>query len=185
MPLEDLVEEIGVLAVYVLDANDPLAAAHSDPREPQYSGGYQRYVNTILYRVRLVYYGQDRGLVRDARVQETVGGMLDRSRGLYPFVGSEFFRTGTLQDWRKFDDLSVAFGVAGISLSRGLTDLANFAAFIWRGGGGLVPTPVPTPKGHVGPTVTVRLGGGFEDQRRRSESAAPALPPKDIKLPPR
>lgn len=184
IPLDDLVEEIGVLAVHVLDANDPLAVEHTDLREPQYSLGYQRYVDSALFRVRLVYYGQDRQLIHDAEISTSVKGILERSRGLYPFVGEEFFRGGSLQNWRRFDDQSVAFGVAGISLSRALTDLANFAAYIWHGGGGLVPTPVPTPEGHVGPTVTVTLGGGFEEHRRPSESAAPALPPRDIKLPP-
>ncbi|MCP4898387.1 MAG: hypothetical protein GY906_15545, partial [bacterium] len=70
------------------------------------------------------------------------------------------------------------------SLSRALTDLANLAAFVWHGGGGLVPTPVPTPKGHVGATVTLSLGGGFEDQRGRSGTGAPPMPRSEIKLPP-
>ena len=65
MALEDLVEEMGVLAVHVLDANDPLAVAHSDPREPEYSQAYQRYVDTILYlnrRRNAVLRGPFRGL---------------------------------------------------------------------------------------------------------------------------
>ena len=37
VPLEDLVEEIGLLAVFVLDANDPLAVVHDDSREAEYS----------------------------------------------------------------------------------------------------------------------------------------------------
>ena len=52
IPLADLVEELGVLAVRTLDLNDPLAVVHADEREPAYTAGYQRYVETILDRVR-------------------------------------------------------------------------------------------------------------------------------------
>jgi hypothetical protein len=181
VPLEDLVEELGVLAVLVLDANDPLAAAHGDPREPRYAHSYLRYVESVQYRVRLVYYGQNDGLIHEARLEESIGATLDRSRNLYPFIGDEFFRTGSLRDWRSFDDRSVAFGVAGISLSRALTDLANFSAFVWKSGGGLIPKPRPTPTGHVGETVT--LSGGFRDGSAPS-GGKPVMPRGRLALPP-
>jgi hypothetical protein len=105
-----------------------------------------------------------------------------RSRELYPYVGEEFYRTGRLRDWRDFDDRSVAFGVAAIALSRGLTDVANFTSYIWHYGGGRVPTPRPTPEGHVGPTVTLTLERGFEDRERR-DRGEPAMPPSRLVLP--
>jgi len=183
VPLEDLVEELGVLAVRVLDANDPLAVVHDDSLEPTYAAAYQAYVDAVRNRLRLVYYGQNRQLVYGGRVEASVEAILQRSRIFYPFLGAEFYRTGSLRDWRELDDRSVAFGVAGVSLSRGLTDLANFAAYVWVHGGGRVPTPVPTPAGHVGPTVTRVLGGGFPD-RKRSEDGAPVMPTSKIVLPP-
>jgi hypothetical protein len=109
---------------------------------------------------------------------------LARSESLYPFVGEEFFRTGELRDWRTLDDRSVTFGVAGVSLSRALTDFANLVAFIWHRGGGQIPTPLPTPLGHVGPTITkARLDGGFPD-RDGPGRGAPAMPKRRINLPP-
>jgi hypothetical protein len=183
VPLAELVEELGVLAVRVLDANDPLAASHDDALEPTYAGMYQAYVDSVRPRLRLVYYGQDRQLIDGGRINGSIGAILERSRGLYPFLGAEFYRTGSLRGWQELDDRSVAFGVAGVSLSRGLTDLANFAAYIWRAGGGMVPTPRPTPTGHVGPTVTLTLEGGFpeRDQPGRGESV---MPQKKLILPP-
>jgi len=183
VPLPDLVEELGVLAVRVLDANDPLAVAHSDALEPTYAGSYQAFVDSMRGRLRLVYYGQDRQLVYGQRVDGSIGAILDRSRTLYPFLGAEFYRTGSLRNWRELDDRSVAFGVAGVSLSRGLTDLANFAAYVWNSGGGFVPTPLPTPTGHVGPTVTRTLGGGFPNRDER-ERGAPVMPESKLVLPP-
>jgi hypothetical protein len=185
IPLEDLVEEVGVLAVLTLDANDPLAVAHNDPREPEYSGAYEAYVSSVRGRVRLVYYGQDRALLEHRSLTQTVDHAFARSRELYPFVGAEFYRTGVLRNWRQLDDRSVAFGVAAVSLSRGLTDLANFTAFIWQRGGGQVPTPVPTPEGHVGETVTLvpALEGGFP-ARDRERNGTPMMPPSEIRLPP-
>jgi hypothetical protein len=183
VPLADLVEELGVLAVRVFDANDPLAVGHHDALEPNYAGSYQRYVDSVRDRLRLVYYGQDPALIRGHRVDGAIRAIFDRSRTLYPFLGEEFYRTGELRGWRDLDDRSVAFGVAGVSLSRGLTDLANFAAYVWDVGGGLVPPPRPTPTGHVGPTVTLTLEGGFPDRQRpgRGESV---MPRKKIVLPP-
>ncbi len=183
IPLEDLVEELGVLAVSVLDANDPLAVGHDDRREPQYAAAYGAYVDAALGRVRLVYYGEDAELVRRRLVAPTVTRALARSRQLYPFIGSEFFRTGSLRDWRSFDDLSVAFGVAAVCLSRAMTDVANFGAYVWKQGGGLVPTPVPTPQGHVGPTVRLSLDGGFPDRAER-DRGAPVMPSPGLILPP-
>ena len=183
VPLEQLVEELGVLAVLVLDSNDPLAVVHDDGRENAYSAAYQSYVDSILGRVRLVFYGQSRDLITRGRIDTTVRAAFERSRSLYPFVGQEFYRTGELRDWRTLDDRAVTFGVAAVALSRGLTDYANFAGFIWKQGGGRVPTPRPTPLGHVGPTITTALEGGFPDRENR-DKGEPVMPPSSINLPP-
>jgi len=183
VPLSQIVEELGQLAVRVADANDPLAIGRGDPREPYYRAGYEQYVETILPRVEMVYYGQDPGIVRQGRLDAFVTGVVNRSRSWYPLIGEEFYRTGHLRDWRTFDDRSVAFGIAGVSLSHALTDMANLASYIWGAGGGLVPTPLPTPVGHVGPTITVGLAGGFPE-RRQQQHGAPAMPVSRIKLPP-
>jgi hypothetical protein len=133
--------------------------------------------------VRLVYYGQDRELFSGGAFNNTVAAAMARSESLYPFVGEEFYRTGELRNWRALDDRSVTFGVAGVSLSRALTDFANLAAFIWHRGGGQIPTPLPTPLGHVGPTITkAQLGGGFPE-RNEPGRGAPAMPKSSIKLP--
>ncbi|HPA81249.1 MAG TPA: hypothetical protein PLS95_10585 [Thermoanaerobaculales bacterium] len=182
VPLDDLVEEMGVLAVRVLDAADPLAASHADPREPRYAAAYVAYVDSIRDRLRLVYYGQDAKLIDRLDPAGSVAGVLERSRSLYPRLGDEFYRTGSLRDWRSFDDRSVAFGVTAISLSRGLTDLANFASYVWRLGGGRIPTPRPTPAGHIGPTVTLTLEGGFPG-RDRPANGAPVMPVSSLALP--
>ena len=183
IPLDDLVEEIGVLAVRVIDASDPLAVEHVDPQEPLYAKAYLQYVDSVRARLRLVYYGQDPGLIYRNDVSGAIATVITRSSELYPWVGEEVFRTGSLRDWRTFDDRSVAFGVAAISLSRALTDLANFTSYVWRFGGGRVPTPRPTPIGHVGPTVTLPLEGGFP-QRDKPGRGEPAMPRSKIELPP-
>ncbi len=181
-PLADLVEQLGTLAVLVCDANDPLAVADSDPREPRYAMGWLRYGESVRGRVRIVYYGQEPVLLDQGDLDAFIGQVLARSRELYPFVGDEFFRTGTLRSWTAIDDRSVAFGVAGISLSHAMTDLANLATWIWVEGGGARPTPLPTPVGHKGPTVTVILGGGLPD-RDRPKAGQPALPPAHLRIP--
>ena len=183
VPLEEWVEEIGVLAVRVLDASDPLAVQHWDPQEPRYAAAYMEYVDTLHDRMRLVYYGQDERLIYDHDLENAVTHAMSRGAELYPRVGEEFFRTGQLRDWRTLDDRSVAFGVAAISLSWALTDLANFTSYVWHYGGGQIPTPRPTPIGHVGRTVTLPLEGGFPE-RNLPGRGEPAMPPSRIQLPP-
>jgi hypothetical protein len=184
IPLDDLVEEVGVLAVRVLDANDPLAVAHDDPREVRYARDYAIYVDSVRGRLRLVYYGPAGGSRGAGGVETIVDDALLRSRDLYPFVGAEFFRSGSFRSWQTFDDRSVAFGVAAVSLSRAMTDLANLARMVWGQGGGLVPPPVPTPRGHVGPTVIpAPLEGGFPGRERESRGR-PVMPRSEIVLPP-
>ncbi len=183
LPLEELVEELGVLAVHALDANDPLAVAHFDPREPHYAAAYLAYADSIRYRVRLVYYGQDADLIYRGRLPTAISTTIDRSGKLYPFVGDEFYRMGKLRDWRTFDDKSVAFGVAAICMSRGMTDLINLVAYIWHSGGGKVPTPRPTPEGRLDRTMTL-LGGGFPEEREKKQRGRPVLPQSKIVLPP-
>ena len=183
VPLADLVEEIGVLSVLVLDVNDPLAAIHDDPREASYAAAYQSYVNSVLKKLRLVYYGQNHDLIYRGAITATIDSAFARSGSLYPFIGEEFYRTGELRDWRVLDDRSVTFGVAGVSLSRALTDLANIVSYVWRQGGGRVPTPRPTPLGHVGPTITRSLEGGFP-KRDAPGRGEPAMPRSSIQLPP-
>lgn len=184
VPLEELVEELGVLAVYALDANDPLAVAHGDRREPFYAASYLLYADSIRHRIRLVYYGQSRDLIYGRRLDTAIKLAFERTRKLYPFVGDEFYRGGSMRDWRGFDDKSVAFGVAAICLSRGMTDVANLAAYVWHGGGGKVPEPSPTPEGQLDRTVTVVLGGGFPAERERQQRGRPAMPSGRIMLPP-
>ena len=136
----------------------------------------------LIYR--LVFYGQDRTLLQSGALDSTIEAALARSNSLYPFVGEEFYRTGELRNWRTLDDRSVTFGVAGVSLSRALTDLVNLVALVWHKGGGQVPTPLPTPLGHVGPTITkAQLGGGFPE-RDKPGRGAPAMPKSSISLPP-
>jgi len=185
IPLDDFVEELGVLAVRVIDANDPLAVSHDDPREARYAHAYQQYVDSALGRFRLVYYGWDSRLMTDDDPERVIGEAFTRSRELYPFVGEEFYRTGRLRSWKDFDDKSVAFGVGGVALSRGLTDFANICAWVWAGGGGYVPPPIPTPRGHRGPTVTLapKLGSGFEG-RDKPKRGAPVMGAGGVTLPP-
>ncbi len=183
VPLRDLVRELGTLAVLVADANDPLAVTHTDPRESSYAGSYQDYADSILDRVRVVYYGRDPRLVGRGQLDDFVGTTLNRSRSWYSLLGEEFYRTGSLRDWRTFDDRSVAFGIAGVSLSHAMTDMANLAAWVWGSGGGLVPTPLPTPAGHRGPTIVVSLDGGFPE-RNQPKRGAPVMPTSKIQLPP-
>jgi len=186
IPLGDLVEELGILSVLALRANDPLAVSHADRRERLYRQAYSAYTFSILDRVRLVYYGPGGTSIGNSGYPEMVArSAMRRSREFYPFVGEEFYRGGALRNWREFDDRSIAFGVAAISLSHGMTDFINLCRWVWKQGGGQVVPPRPTPVGHKGPVIipAPRLKKGFE-KIKKTRKGAPALPEKGLKLPP-
>ena len=62
--------------------------------------------------------------------------VLDRSRTLYPLIGSEYKRVGRVDGQKLFDDRSTAFAVAALSFSHALTDSAAVLRDIWLRSGG-------------------------------------------------
>ena len=61
---------------------------------------------------------------------------LQRGRDFYPRVGDEYRRIGYGPGARGFDDRSTAFGVAAISFSHAITDVARVLRYVWMAGGG-------------------------------------------------
>jgi len=136
-PFDEIVHQLGVVAHYVADANNPLGASADDPREAEYYADFDRYLDAAEPRLPLVYYGAMPGLERREDVSPLVAATLARSRGLYPLVGREYRRIGFASGVGRFDDRSTAFGVASLAFSHAVTDVARALRWVWlRAGGG-------------------------------------------------
>lgn len=126
-PMHAVVEQLGILAHLVGDANNPFhvsgtnATAHAD---------FERYFEMRMRKFPLVDYGRERNL----RLGPYVDGMLARTAKLTARVDEEYGRGNS----QTFDDHSTAFGVASISYSHAVTDIANLFAYVWKQSGGIV-----------------------------------------------
>ena len=65
-----------------------------------------------------------------------IGQTKDRNTDLYPLIGREYRRVGTVDGVRLFDDKSTAFGVGSIAFSHAVSDLAAIYRYVWLESGG-------------------------------------------------
>jgi hypothetical protein len=138
-PFEEVVRRLGIVSHYVADANNPLAASGDDGEEGRYFVDYLRYAETAEPRFPLVFYGFQAGLEhrRDAGgISPLIAAALRRGREVYPMIGFEYRRIGFASGIGRFDDRSSAFGVASVSFSHAVTDLAEVLRYIWLAAGG-------------------------------------------------
>ena len=140
LPFADIAYQLGRVSHFVADADNPLNASQADPIEGTYFADYLFYMQAVEVRFARVFYGADQTLARSpgrASLQVFVNHVLTRSRLLYPLIGAEYRRIGTVNGQGLFDDRSTAFAVAALSFSHALTDSAAVLRDIWlRSGGG-------------------------------------------------
>lgn len=135
-PFEQVVRRLGVISHYMADANNPLAASAADSEEGRYFVDFLRYAETAEPRFPLVFYGVAPGLERQRDVKPLLAQALRRGHELYPLVGLEYRRIDFASGRGRFDDRSSAFGVASLSFSHAVTDVAQALRYIWLVSGG-------------------------------------------------
>src|SRR3954451_23197805 len=91
-PFEEIVRRLGVVAHYVADANNPLAASGDDAEERRYFVDYLRYAESAEPRFPLVFYGLLPGLEGGRDLSPLIDAALRRGRELYPMIGGEYRR---------------------------------------------------------------------------------------------
>ena len=136
-PFEEIVRRLGVVAHYIADANNPLAAAAEDGEEGRYFVDYLRYAETAEPRFPLVFYGIQPGLEAKKDISPVIAEALRRGRELYPMIGREYRRIDFASGRGRFDDRSTAFGAASVSFSRAVTDVTLVLRYIWITAGGV------------------------------------------------
>jgi hypothetical protein len=134
-PFEEIVQRLGQVAHYVADADNPLASSGDDPDEGRYFLDYLRYAESAEPRFPLVFYGVPR-VLDNKGVKPILDAALRRGRELYPMVGREYRKIGYASGIGRFDDRSTAFGVASVSFSHAVTDVALVLRYIWLTAGG-------------------------------------------------
>lgn len=136
-PFSEIVFRLGVVSHYLADANDPLAGSDADPAEPRYTTDYDRYLEHVVPRLPLLFYGLTPGLDHLPSLAPVVEESLRRGRVFYPSIGREYRRIGFRSGLSGFDDRSTAFGVAAVSFSQAVTDVVQALRYIWVRAGGI------------------------------------------------
>lgn len=136
-PFNEIVYRLGLVAHFLADANNPLAAAESDPREARYTADFRAYLESIEPRVEVVFYGFRPGFQGARDLPSLIQDTLARGRRLYPLVGREYRRIGFAAGTRSFDDRSTAYAVAALSYSHAVSDIAEVLRYIWLEAGGI------------------------------------------------
>lgn len=142
-PFSAVAYQAGVVSHYVADANNPLNTSARDALEGRYFGDFAGYLERVEPKLQTIFYGLDARLDGPAELDRFVRETLARGRALYPLVGQEYRRIGRLPGWRYFDDRSTAFGIAAVSYSRAVSDVALVLRYIWIEAGGADERPTP------------------------------------------
>ncbi|HVS03683.1 MAG TPA: hypothetical protein VMT16_13010 [Thermoanaerobaculia bacterium] len=135
-PFAEVVWRLGVISHYVADANHPLNAADDDPEEGRYFADYARYMQSAEPRFALVFYAAEPPVESERDVRLLALRALARGRQLYPLLGEEYRRIGFATGVGRFDDRSTAFGVAAVSFSHAVSDMARLLRYVWLQSGG-------------------------------------------------
>ncbi len=143
-PFAEIVWRLGVISHYAAEANNPLAASDGDRTEARYANDYARYVESILPRCPLIFYGKPPDLLDERGAERLIDRALERSRALYPTIASEYRRIEYASGRLSFDDRSTAFGVSSLSFSRAVNDVLLLMRHIWIRAGGADPRGLPS-----------------------------------------
>src|SRR5262245_2974689 len=115
--------EMGILAHLVSDAEFPLNASDSDPREALYRDAYRRYVERMLDRIPFVIDREEPVALKKNDVRGFVLGIAKRAAKNYPLIGPAFKDDGSAVAPSALDERSVPFGIRSLSYSPAASDV--------------------------------------------------------------
>lgn len=136
-PFAAIVRQMGVVAHYVADANNPLNVSRADAREGEYFADYLHYTESVEPRLPLIFYGMLPGLDEMESLEPLLERTFRRGRTLYPNIGREYRRIGFASGIGRFDDRSSAFGTTALAFHHAVTDVAQVMRWIWVRAGGI------------------------------------------------
>jgi hypothetical protein len=140
--------QFGVVSHYVSDVDHPLHTSDADPQEHLYYAEFNKYIDQNMSKIPVIFYGYTLPIQDEkAGVQEFLLQSAERSNRFYHLIGTAFLnKKGKLVPASRFDERSVPFGIASISLSHAVTDVANVWLRIWaQSGKSIASTPYLNP----------------------------------------
>ena len=130
-PMSAVVEQLGILAHLVGDANNPFNVRSTTDLEPSRTD-FEGYFERALPKFPTVFYGLEHRFQLGMYLDQAFA----RTAHFTPLMGEEYFRFGERRTSIEFDDRSTAFGVASLCYSHAVSDAVNLYYYIWREAGG-------------------------------------------------
>jgi len=134
--LKIAVYTLGNVAHYIADVNFPLNDGEGPPGDPNFYSSYQQYVEKILGRFPVVLDRKPSEELRENRLEDFGRAVALRASSYIPSIRAAYTAEGKPKSASAFDERSLPFGVASLSYSRAVNDIANVWGHIWREAGG-------------------------------------------------
>ena len=135
---------LGTAAHYVADVNFPLNCGAGPVGDPPFYGDYARYTEKMMGRFPVVLDREPAPALAKNRLEEFgKAAALRASRYVAP-IQAAYTPDGKPKSAAAFDEKSLPFGVASLSYSQAVNDIARLWAHVWqRAGGDVQGAPFP------------------------------------------
>ncbi|HEV8335335.1 MAG TPA: hypothetical protein VGR67_02850 [Candidatus Polarisedimenticolia bacterium] len=142
---------MGSAAHYVADVDFPLNAGGGGGRDPIFYASYDRYVEKMLGRFPIVLDRKPLPELVDYRLEDFGKAAALRASHFIEPIRNAYTPDGRPRSASAFDDRSLPFGVASLSFSQSVNDIARVWTSIWQQAGGDVGgLPFPASPGETG-----------------------------------
>jgi len=137
---------MGSAAHYVADVNFPLNTGEGGAGDAVFYEAYEAYVEKMLGRFPVVLDRKPSAELADHRLEDFGRAAALRSSRFLPPIRDAYTPDGKPRSASAFDERSLPFGVASLSYSQSVNDIARVWIHIWRQAGGDVEG-LPFPPG--------------------------------------
>ncbi|HJZ10718.1 MAG TPA: hypothetical protein VJ521_01115 [Acidobacteriota bacterium] len=131
-PFKHVAIELGKMAHYMSDLNDPLLLADEDARENQYRSDFAVFTEKNMEKFPWIFHGHEDPLLTENQMQAYLHKVAQRAAKQYPLLGESYFPNGTLVSSDTFDLKSLPFGIASLSFSNSISDTVQVWFHTWK-----------------------------------------------------
>jgi hypothetical protein len=127
---------MGSAAHFVADVNFPLNTGEAESGDPVFYGSYEKYVEKMLGRFPVVLDRTPSEELDSHRLEDFGRAAARRASLFIPPIRNAYTPDGKPRSASAFDERSLPFGVASLSYSHSVNDIARIWLYIWRQAGG-------------------------------------------------
>ncbi|HEU5181533.1 MAG TPA: hypothetical protein VFW45_12155 [Candidatus Polarisedimenticolia bacterium] len=159
---------LGTAAHFTADVNFPLNCAAGGVGDPLFYNDYAVYAESKMARFPVVLDEKPRESLAKDRLEEFGLDAARRSSSLVTHVRSAYTPGGKRISAAAFDEKSLPFGVASLSYSQAVNDIARLWTHLWlRAGGDVSGQPFPFESGSTNGKTRKKSSKGAKDAAAR------------------